>query len=191
MLIGFLGIPSSGKTTLAAMTFVELKRMGVSAEFVVEIARSYIALKRQQGQDNVVLLDEDQAQIMRQQAAAERLMNDKRVIVVSDSSPLNSLLYLTDGAFEASINSQEVAGLCLGYDMVVVCREPNGPIVKDLNRVHGEESRRSLTERLETVVGFLRLKAPGLTLIDRQFHEDLSSSIAFQAVDAFYASAKT
>lgn len=191
MLIGFLGIPSSGKTTLAAMAFVELKRMGISAEFVVEIARSYIAAKRRDGQQNVLLFDEDQAQIMEQQAAAERLMNDKRVIVISDSSPLNSLLYMSDASFDAHRASNKIADLCQEYDMLVICREPEGPIVKDLNRVHGEESRRALTARLEMVVDDIRSKFPSLALIDRQFHEDLSNTIAFQAVDAFYAAAKS
>ncbi len=187
MLIGFLGIPSSGKTTLAAMTFVELKKMGVCAEFVVEIARGYIALKRRQSPKDVVLTDEDQAQIMLHQAEAENLMNDQRVIVVSDSSPLNSLLYLTDSTFAEVLDTPMTMKLIQGYDMLVVCHEPDGPIVKDLNRLHGEESRRALTARLKEMVDFIQKKTPTLPLVERQFHEDLATLIAFKAVDTFYA----
>lgn len=188
MLIGFLGIPSSGKTTLAAMTFVELKRMGICAEFVVEIARGYIAKKRRQTGKAVVLTDQDQSEILAQQAEAEDLMNDKQVIVISDSSPLNSLLYLTDEPFEKLLADKEgVVDLVRDYDMLVVCHESDAPIAKDLNRLHGEESRRALTARLERILAFIRQHAPDLLLLERRFHEDLASVIAFKAVDAFYA----
>lgn len=187
MLIGFLGIPSSGKTTLAATTFVELKRMGICAEFVVEIARGYIAKRRRETNRDVVLTDEDQSEIMSQQAEAEDLMNDKQVIVISDSSPLNSLLYLTDAVFDGVMEETDIVALAKEYDMLVVCRESDAPIAKDLNRLHGEESRRGLTARLEKLVAFIHQNAPDLLLIERQYHEDLSKTIAFKAVDVFYA----
>ena len=188
MLIGFLGIPSSGKTTLAATTFVELKRMGICAEFVVEIARGYIAKKRRETKQDVVLTDEDQSRIMLQQAEAEDLMNDKQVIVISDSSPLNSLLYLTESLYEKVIGeTNDIVNLVRDYDMLVVCHESDAPIAKDLNRLHGEESRRGLTARLEKLVAFIRHHAPDLLMVERQYHEDMSNAIAFKAVDAFYA----
>lgn len=85
------------------MVFAQLKEVGLQCEFVTEQARLYIAKKRfsesLHPEDKLVLTDEDQIKIMKQQMEIEFLMS--RVIgedqlLITDSSPLNSLLYMTD-----------------------------------------------------------------------------------------------
>lgn len=100
MLFNFIGCPQSGKTTTAAMAFAGLKEVGIVSEFITEQARFYIAklkLSITPG-DSIVLRDEDQLAIMRQQVECDetfvRACGDN-VLIVSDSSPLNSTLYMT------------------------------------------------------------------------------------------------
>ena len=101
MLIGFIGAPNSGKTTIAARVFAELKQAGQSnVEFVVEEARRHIALKKAQGWKGS-LDDEDQSHLFELQLHSEKLMVDAvgpYGIVVSDSCAINSFWYMSPKA---------------------------------------------------------------------------------------------
>lgn len=103
MKIQFIGCPCSGKTTTAAQVFARLKESGMTCEFIPEQARLYIAKARLSSRtsprDSLILTDEDQLLIMKQQNAAEQLMQracGDDVLIITDSSPLNSILYMTD-----------------------------------------------------------------------------------------------
>lgn len=102
MIIEFLGCPRSGKTTTAARVFANLKEAGFNCEFIPEQARFYIAQKRVacnlEPSDNLVLDDIDQANIMEKQFDAQNLMLKacgSDALIVTDSSILNSMLYMT------------------------------------------------------------------------------------------------
>lgn len=103
MKVSFIGSPSSFKTTLAAMLFANLKQLGISCEFFPEYARAYIAQKRVnkklQPKDKLILTDSDQATIMANQFETESIIQlsvGKSVLLITDSSPLNALFYMSE-----------------------------------------------------------------------------------------------
>jgi nicotinamide riboside kinase len=100
MLVNFIGAPCSGKTTIAASVFAELKENGQDAEFVTEKAREHIALVRMTCQARGVpftLTDEDQLTIFNKQVAAQDVFaGDRNSVVVCDSDPLLTMLYMKD-----------------------------------------------------------------------------------------------
>lgn len=99
MYIGFLGAPSSGKTTTAARVFAELKESGLVVEFLSEQARMYIAALRK-ASFFFKLEDSDQIAIMKQQNYWEEILEssirENDGILITDSCSLNSLFYMTE-----------------------------------------------------------------------------------------------
>ena len=102
MLFNFLGSPMSGKTTTAAMAFASLKEDGFIAEFSSEQARLYIAqmrvLQDYKPEEQLTLTDADQLDIMARQLELDETLLQAcgpGVFIISDSSPLNSLLYMS------------------------------------------------------------------------------------------------
>jgi hypothetical protein len=113
MLISIVGGPSSGKTTAAAGAFFSLKKNGINAQFLTEQARIYIAAKKWElnlsSKDRFELSDEDQVKIMTLQVEHEEqcAFQVDQDIIVADSSPFNSLLYMS----EETKNSEVVKSL--------------------------------------------------------------------------------
>src|SRR5260370_9265394 len=152
MLVNFVGSPASGKTTAAAMLFAALKERGLAAEFVTEVARTYIARKKLwlalENMEMPILYDDDQFEIMHEQWHIEYKMvitGGRDSLIISDGSPLNSLLYMTP-EFRQSPQIQELVrstrnlmeGPCdLPSSLTFVCapvdRDRNIP---DPNRAH-------------------------------------------------------
>src|ERR1700677_2459612 len=98
MLVNFVGSPSSGKTSSAALLFSELKDLGFPCEFITEFARIYIAKKRyNDSQTKVVLSDLDQSEIFKNQFELENIMlgSSNDPLILTDSSVWNSVLYMT------------------------------------------------------------------------------------------------
>jgi nicotinamide riboside kinase len=143
MLIGMIGAPCSGKTTVAAKLFAELKDLGLPTDYVAEQARFYIANKRflqkkSGGGEEVILSDEDQLAIARQQFRHELVMSDPRTILITDSSVLNSLLYMSD-EFRKSEEVQSLARAAAArYDVLFICHPVQRPDGTDPNRIHDE-----------------------------------------------------
>lgn len=116
MLVTLIGSPCSGKTTAAAVAFARLKALGLSVEFIPEQARRYIASERYRLQLPVTrslkLAFADQLSIMREQVLAEQQMLfscGPDVIVITDSSPLNALLYMTPAERADSLTLEQVS----------------------------------------------------------------------------------
>jgi hypothetical protein len=114
VLFNFIGCPQSGKTTTAAMAFAGLKEVGMISEFITEQARFYIAQRKLQfgltPEDPLQLSDEDQVAIMTRQVEWDETFVracGPDVMIVSDSSPLNSMLYMSP----ASRQSPQVIAL--------------------------------------------------------------------------------
>ncbi len=165
MIVSFIGCPASGKTTTAAMLFAELKKLGISAEFICEEARIHIAsIRYEQGlspSDPVHLTDRDQQEIMEAQWQSEEVLSTvcgPSVVVVSDSSALNSLLYMSP----ARRDSQEVQDLLEVYRCDLVFYTPPLATVThglDPNRVHSQ----SESLRIDSLIPEILAKyVPGL-----------------------------
>lgn len=192
MLIGFIGIPSSGKTTLAAEVFASLKRMGVVSEFVVEIARQHIAAKRLNSSGDVVLTDDDQKQIMQLQLATEVLMSDNDTITVSDSSPLNALMYMTDECRnDVNVQKTYLTSLFL-YDILVICDGIGSNQSPDHNRLHGQDQSKHLLAQRENLISAVKATNPkGLSIYRMRLDDpDCVKAFCFFAVDKFLSKAE-
>ena len=148
MLISFIGCPASGKTTTAAMLFAKLKELGIPTEFICEEARIHIASIRYeqklQPTDKLTLSDKDQLEIMEAQWNSEEVLTTvcgSSVVVVTDSSPLNALLYMSRTCREFK-ETQDLISSC--SPDIVFYLPPVAQIqamydkVFDPNRVHDE-----------------------------------------------------
>lgn len=159
MLIGCLGSPCSGKTTLSARLFAELKESGITCEFIAEQARYFIAKRRDElGLDSVSLADEDQLKIMRAQHEVETIMEGSirdNGIVLTDSSPINSLLYMTPEYRDQVLKTyNEGWEKCVAsYKFVFVCQPLSAQQhSKDPNRVHDFMQSQLIHENLENLL---------------------------------------
>lgn len=84
------------------MAFASLKEVGMVSEFIPEQARLYIAKKKLslglEPKDTLKLTDEDQLNIMDAQVTYDEtlvLACGPQVMIVSDSSPINAMLYMS------------------------------------------------------------------------------------------------
>lgn len=169
MLVSILGSPCSGKTTTAGMVFADLKKSHIPCEFILEQARIFIASARvQQGlspTDPLQLSDEDQLKIMKAQIRAEETMRaacGKDVVVVTDSSPLNTLFYMSDEL----VKSQEVQDLVkrtlTNVDMVFYACPLEDFAAFDPNRIHSAEASRRVDESIKSFIREQDLKISGV-----------------------------
>lgn len=157
MLVSFVGSPCSGKTTTAASVFAELKASGLPAEFVGEHARLYIAQAKCKAMDYNVpfeLTDEDQRKIFINQYDIERTMTrvcGPEVVVISDSCPLNSLLYMND--LNVFVQPEAyIAEVANSLELIFVC-DPVKPATSiDPNRIHDEEQSKAIHAKIEPML---------------------------------------
>jgi len=169
MLIGVMGAPITGKTTLAAGLFARLKEMGIAAEFVPEYARRYIATMAADNRSGACrpLCDTDQTMIARGQALDEDLfVGSGTQVVVTDGSVANAYFYM-DGVSEVDL-MHGVRSAMGRYDVLFYARpfdvrvdvewdpisgSPAGirPSA-DPNRVHDAEFSARLDGRIASIV---------------------------------------
>lgn len=159
MLFNFIGCPQSGKTTTAAMVFASMKETGIVAEFIPEQARYYIAKLRVQKnllpEEKLILNDSNQIEIMKHQVEMDEILVKAcgdRVIILSDSSPLNAMLYMS---FTCR-RSKEVQDLALRSLVITKTSFWAHPIYRpyqqDPNRIHSEEESKSIDKRIPELV---------------------------------------
>jgi predicted ATPase len=155
MLIAFLGSPGSGKTTIAARLFADLKDSGLPAEFLPEVARRHIVKARFENPSEPVTLDDkDQLAIFKEQFTWENMYvkaSGKDSLVVTDASCLNTLLYFSE-EFEFSKVDRAVKHACKHYDLVFLC-EPLPDITDDdPNRIHDQQESLEIHRKLDKLV---------------------------------------
>jgi predicted ATPase len=146
MFIGFLGPPMSGKTTIAAKIFAELKERGYPAEFIAERARWFIAKKKYEGTLVLPLTDQDQEEIMSSQDEAETVMSaSSDAIVIADSCILNSYFYQSTPRLRKVVGRYASRKNLLYFsDVLPIVKE-----TKDPNRVHSIEEARKISAQMK------------------------------------------
>lgn len=152
------------------MVFAKLKENGTPVEFVSEQARMYIAEKRVEWdmlpEAELKLGYQDQVAIMGRQVTAEQTFAKAcgpQVVVVSDSSPLNALLYMTP-AERKSFSVQRMLQAYLKHIDLAFYAPPIGVSSAriDPNRVH------TLSQSLQIdaiIPAVLAKNAPALQVI--------------------------
>jgi hypothetical protein len=169
MLFNFIGCPQSGKTTTAAMVFASMKEVSRVAEFCPEQARFYIARRRVRAglrpQDHLALDDADQFEIMKAQLEADEVLVKAcgpEVIIVSDSSPLNSMLYMSPW-YRKTKEVQDMALRSLEITKTSFYAQPiYRPYQQDPNRIHDEEQSRAI----DKLIPELLQEYPGLNVAE-------------------------
>lgn len=151
MLIGFIGSPGSGKTTIATSMFTNFKKSNIPAELIVEQARVYISEFKYNNKltlkDKVVLSDDDQVNIAVKQRQMESYFKyacPDDTLIVSDSSMLNAFLYMTPNVKD-KMESVFYSALKL-YDLLFFCNpiENNYELGFDANRIHDNDTIKSI-----------------------------------------------
>lgn len=167
MLIGFIGAPCSGKTTMAAKIFAHLKENGSTCELISEQARFYIAEKRYSEQlpakEPILLTDDDQQKIMLKQYEIEKAMvysSGKETIVLSDSCVLNAGLYMSQERYESVGIQNLFLDVSKNYDLLFFCHPVDIDYLPyDPNRVHDLEAIQAAQVRANDLLGRLKNKS--------------------------------
>lgn len=163
MLVRFIGAPISGKTTVAAQVFAQLKLSGQpNVEFVVEQARLFIA-ERKAGylQDATLppLTDEDQMTILRRQLKMEETMEysvGRDGIVLTDSSIFNSFWYMSDTFLLHALNDAQIYHHLETYkdphNLLFLCAPLPVMVQADRNRLHSLKESRAVHDKIMRMV---------------------------------------
>lgn len=143
MLIGFIGCPKSGKTSVAIRVFDSLKTSGDSCELLTEEARKYFVEKKYDNPSDPSITDNDQIQIFKRQLSTEikylKTLN-KTTTIISDSSPLNTLWYLTPKARKENFEflRESLKDYLTYKPLIFKCEQTPGRFSKDEGRIHDE-----------------------------------------------------
>lgn len=187
MNIRFIGCPSSGKTTTAAMAFARLKETGLPAEFVPEYARQYIAQvrlsKNLSPKDPLVLSDEDQMRIMMSQAGLEMTMArvcGPEVAVIADTWSLNALLYMSEGQRASQQVEDFVKTMILPYtDLVFYASPIHQREALDPNRIHSYEQSLDIDARIQGILGRY---APDAMVVSLYGDAEMRTAVVLNAI---------
>lgn len=158
MNISFIGSAASGKTTIAAMIFSKFKSMGITAEFITEQARLYIAEKKLENNNTkITLTDDDQVNIMSRQLKNDLVMssslNNRLGIVITDTSPLNSVLYMSDNYIERPQVLDMINKTINNTDILFYCSiVTNNFSYSDPNRIHSVEESIAIDKRIPHIL---------------------------------------
>lgn len=161
MIVSFLGCPASGKTTLAAMLFAEAKTRGITnTDLLTEQARLYIAEKRDRladiGLDHrpFTLSEEDQVNILADQVRYEEAMHRSlpEGLVVTDTAPFNSLLYMPPEVRESLEVSCLVERALALPRLVFYCTPLPHVNGEDPNRIHDQDQSMAIDALMPEVL---------------------------------------
>lgn len=146
--INFFGGPGAGKTTLAAMTFVELKKWGVNAELVSEYAKQLVYDGR------MSILEEDQVYVLAKQNRKLMELKGSGMVdyAVSDSPLLLSSVYNREYAMTigSDVLDPLVMAMDAQYDDVnfLIRRDPKMGYLQE-GRIQSLEEAKEIDAKIE------------------------------------------
>ena len=140
----------------------------MSSELIIEKARQYISKKRfdlnLKPSDAVNLTDEDQKKIALEQFELEKHTKyscGPTTIIVSDSSVLNSGLYMSEDLYKSSSVQNMFKEMASTYDLLFYCHPIEiKALPKDPNRVHTLEDLKDINNRALSLVNRLKESYP-------------------------------
>ncbi len=191
MLVSFVGLPASGKTTIATKMFSSFKENGTNCELITEIARQYIANIRYEKKlthyDKILLTDEDQKNIAIKQFELERIMKyscDPSTIIISDSSVLNAGMYMSTDLYNNESIKEFLKNASLAYDLLFFCHPIDlSALPEDSNRVHDLEFIQSIKSRALNLLDFIKSYHPnvceliGTMTLEARFNDACSTTL--------------
>ena len=189
MFIGFIGSPRSGKTTIAAKVFAELKETGQpNVEFIAEHARYYIAEKLYGVMDGqkVTLTDDDQLRIFDTQFRMETRMENaagKSGTVICDSIALNALLYMSEDARKSMYASKRWQEVILPWylEQVLFLATPvNSMSSQDVLRIHNPTESKAIDDKIHKILTSNGADVPLRYLLDTNPPQVLAGPIDFR-----------
>jgi len=163
MYVRFIGAPISGKTTVAAQVFAQLKLSGQpNVEFVAEQARLFIAERKYQKLDGCMvpsLSDADQMKILLRQMKVEEVMESsvgRDGILITDSSVFNSFWYMSESFMLHAFNDERVQSHLETYkdphNLLFLCSPIPVMVEPDRNRLHTPKDSRLLHDKIMSLV---------------------------------------
>lgn len=157
MLVGFIGSPLSGKTTIAAQAFAELKKMGIpNVEFLSEQARQYIATAKYYFPYKNTLDDNDQTNIYCAQRKLEVVLSSSvghHGVVVCDSLALNSLFYMSPMFREQFFHNYNIKDLIQFYSTQLIFKcAPVGFSTNDTLRLHNAQQSQEIEDKINSIL---------------------------------------
>lgn len=135
LIIDFVAGPCVGKTTIAALTFGELKMKGQNVEWAPEVAKELVWAKKFDLLDN-------QHEVSRQQYESFRTKASQVDYIVTDGSLLLGLHYNkanTNNICQIDRTERDILGWYRQFRHLVIYleRDPNAPY-EDVGRVHNK-----------------------------------------------------
>lgn len=164
MLIGFIGCPKSGKTSIAIRVFDSIKTSGESCELITEQARLFF-VKRKLRNPTTPIDDSDQMCIFDEQVSIEidylKALSQETTIV-SDSSPLNTLWYLSpEGRKKYRTEIIEKLGEWMLYKPLIFhCTPTPGGYGRDENRIHSQSQSEEVNRNIPSILNEFGIPFP-------------------------------
>ncbi|MDD4247563.1 MAG: ATP-binding protein [Methanosarcina sp.] len=155
ILVGLLGGPSVGKSTVAAGLFYQCKVAGIKAALIQEFVRE--ELNKGWRLRSV----SDQFRILMKQREREFMLPDEIDVAISDSPTLLSYVYATKGAYDLAEDYHNLAALyeeflkdLLRYDLIIILERNPEYFEDDGTRQQSEAQCDEIDNELETLLKF-------------------------------------
>lgn len=154
--IGFIGVPSSGKTTAARNLYQKIKNYGLEVELVTEFARDYMAQK-----GVPISSPTEQLHVQKEQLKREiESTNNSPAFLITDSPVLLGEIYLRHyypKSIEHADASRLLSYVLPPYDILFHC--PTRELTRDGIRFQTDKDLLGLEKQLKVVMTGLEYHA--------------------------------
>lgn len=153
LVVNFVGAPSSGKTTLAALTYGTLKLKGYSIEYVPEYAKHLVWTKQFELLNNQHYVSKTQYEFLKS-------VNHQVKIIITDGPLLAGLYYNEynkDNLSNANMVGTIIEGWMGEFDNMYIMVKRNHPF-EEQGRVHSESESTLIHQGFIDLMGRLGIE---------------------------------